>query len=61
MLVHLTGRSPLEARDALLRARGSVKLAVLLLKGYRDADAESALIAACGNLREALARLEAPR
>ena len=58
MLVHLTGRSAVEARDALLRARGSVKLAVLLLRGYRDADAAEALIQSCGNLREALSRLD---
>jgi N-acetylmuramic acid 6-phosphate etherase len=58
MLVHLTGRSTGDTHDALAAAKGSVKLAVLLLKGHGTAAAERALADSRGNLREALARLE---
>ncbi len=58
MLVHLTGCSREEAQAALERARGSVKLAVLLLNGCDVAAAEEALARSGGRLREALARIK---
>jgi N-acetylmuramic acid 6-phosphate etherase len=54
MLVYLTGRQGHEAEAALLRAKGSVKLAVLLLQGYDMEAARTALDRAGGRLREAL-------
>ncbi|MGA7326811.1 MAG: N-acetylmuramic acid 6-phosphate etherase [Rhodomicrobium sp.] len=54
MLMQLTGRDPAEVRNALKRADGSVKLAVLLLRGCEIADAREALDRAGGRLREAL-------
>jgi N-acetylmuramic acid 6-phosphate etherase len=59
MLVHLTGRAPADAHAALIAAKGSVKLAVLLLKDYDGDGAQQALSEAGGNLRDALARLRA--
>jgi N-acetylmuramic acid 6-phosphate etherase len=50
----LTGRSGAEARDALCRADGSVKLAVLLLHGSDLAAARAALDRAGGQLRGAI-------
>jgi len=55
MLIHLTGSSAEEVREALRRARGSVKLALLLLKGCDLKEAERVLDRACGQLRGALA------
>jgi N-acetylmuramic acid 6-phosphate etherase len=57
ILIRLTGRTPLEARGALQRANGSVKLAVLLLHGYGFDDATRALDQADGRLRTALKNL----
>jgi N-acetylmuramic acid 6-phosphate etherase len=50
----LTGRSAPEVRDALARAEGSVKLAVLLLEGCDLETARAALDRAGGQLRAAL-------
>jgi N-acetylmuramic acid 6-phosphate etherase len=54
MLMHLTDRGRAEVRDALQRAGGSVKLAVLLLQGCTVEEAEAALERAGGQLRTAL-------
>jgi N-acetylmuramic acid 6-phosphate etherase len=61
MLTHLTGKSIAEARDALARAEGSVKLAVLLLHGCALEDAKALLDRAGGRLRVALAELRGRR
>jgi N-acetylmuramic acid 6-phosphate etherase len=55
MVMRLTGKSEGEARDALERAGGSVKLAVLLLKGCGLEEAKAVLDSAGGRLRGALA------
>jgi N-acetylmuramic acid 6-phosphate etherase len=55
MLIHLTGSSGEDVREALKRARGSVKLALLLLKGCDLKEAERVLDRAGGQLRAALA------
>lgn len=55
MLLTLTGRSREEVQDALRRAKGSVKLAVLLLHGCDLNEASRALSRAGGQLRGALA------
>jgi N-acetylmuramic acid 6-phosphate etherase len=60
MLSHLTGRSGDEVKQALSRANGNVKLAVLLLKGCSLQDAERTLKRADGRLRAALALLAEP-
>ena len=57
ILMHLTDRSRDEVRDALARADGRVKLAVLLLQGCSPDRAETALAAARGSLRAALAAI----
>jgi N-acetylmuramic acid 6-phosphate etherase len=54
MLVHLTGKSLDAVRDALVRADGSVKLAVLLLQGCAVAEAKALLDRCGGRLRVAL-------
>ena len=54
ILSRLTGRSGEEVRDALSRANGSVKLAVLLLHGCSLDEASGALDRAEGHLRTAL-------
>ena len=54
MLLRLTGRDPQDVRAALEQARGSVKLAVLLLHGCSMQDATRALERAGGRLRTAL-------
>lgn len=54
ILSRLTGRSTEEVTAALLRANGSVKLAVLLLSGCNSDDAASVLDRAGGRLRAAL-------
>ena len=61
MLTHLTGKSAEEARDALTRAEGSVKLAVLLLHGCALEDAKALLERVGGRLRVALAELRGRR
>lgn len=54
MLARLTGRSSGDVRAALEEAKGSVKLAFLLLQGCAPAAAEAALTRAGGQLRVAL-------
>jgi N-acetylmuramic acid 6-phosphate etherase len=61
MLTHLTGKSAAEAREALARAEGSVKLAVLLLHGCALEDARALLERVGGRLRVALAELRGRR
>jgi N-acetylmuramic acid 6-phosphate etherase len=58
MLERLTGRSGGEVHDALGRANGNVKLAVLLLKGFAAPEAQRALDESEGRLRVAIAALE---
>jgi N-acetylmuramic acid 6-phosphate etherase len=60
MLIHLTGHSREDVRDALTRADGSVKLAALLLQGCTSAEAEEALTRADGQLRTALRLVAEP-
>jgi N-acetylmuramic acid 6-phosphate etherase len=55
MVHHLTGGTNDEVRDALALAQGSVKLAVLLLKGCDLEEAERVLDRVGGQLRAALA------
>ena len=61
MLTHLTGRSGKDVRDALARAEGSVKLAVLLLQGCRPEEAKALLDRCGGRLRVAIAELRESR
>lgn len=61
ILVSLTGRGGAEARAALERAGGSVKLAVLLLNGLDEAQAAAVLDQAGGRLRRALALVDQQR
>lgn len=56
MVRHLTGCSADEARAAIERAGGSVKLAVLVVRGLSPDEARRAVEEAGGSLREALAR-----
>ena len=60
ILTRLTGRSGEEARDALRRAEGNVKLAVLLLHGCDVKEATDVLDRAGGQLRAALAHIGKP-
>ena len=55
MLLHLTGKSLPEVRDALNKAKGDVKLAILLAEGYRLEEAKGFLAGAGGRLRDAIA------
>ncbi len=55
MLMQLTGRGRDEVRGALHRAKGSVKLAVMLLNGCDVAEARAFLERSRGHLRAALA------
>jgi N-acetylmuramic acid 6-phosphate etherase len=57
ILMRLTGRSGEQAREALRRANGNVKLAVLLLHGCDVKEATSVLEGAGGQLRAALAAI----
>jgi len=57
MLMHLTRRKEKDVRTALKRTKGSVKLAVLLLKGCELKDAKTLLKRSDGNLRTAIAAL----
>ena len=54
MLMQLTDRPRSEVQDALERAGGSVKVAMLLLQGRSLEEAEAALAGADGQLRAAL-------
>src|SRR5262245_5677578 len=56
MLMHLTGRKQKDVRDALAKADGSIKLAVLLLQGCELKQAKAVLARSKGNLRTAIAR-----
>ncbi|HKA71576.1 MAG TPA: N-acetylmuramic acid 6-phosphate etherase [Xanthobacteraceae bacterium] len=58
MLLKITGRSRDEVREALTRANGSVKLAVMLLHGCDMADATALLDRCGGQLRAALELME---
>lgn len=58
MLQRLTDRSAEEVREALARANGSIKLAVLLLQGSDPAEARSILEETKGSLRDAMAMLD---
>lgn len=60
ILTRLTGRSGEEAREALRRAEGNVKLAVLLLHGCDVKEATDVLDRAGGQLRAALADIGKP-
>lgn len=57
MVAHLTGQPAEHVREALERANGSVKLAVLLLQGYGLDEAEQVLERVDGRLRAALDHL----
>jgi N-acetylmuramic acid 6-phosphate etherase len=59
MLMHLTGRKQRDVRAALAQAEGSIKLAMLLLKGCDLSQAKSVLQRSKGRLRDAIARVEA--
>lgn len=58
MLMHLTGRNAKDTRAALAEAGGSIKLAMLMLKGCDLEEAKSLLKRSKGQLRTAIARLE---
>jgi N-acetylmuramic acid 6-phosphate etherase len=60
ILTRLTGRSGEEAREALRRANGNVKVAVLLLHGCDVKEATDVLDRAGGQLRAALADIGKP-
>jgi N-acetylmuramic acid 6-phosphate etherase len=60
ILTRLTGRSGEEAREALRRANGNVKVAVLLLHGCDVKEATDVLERAGGQLRAALADIGKP-
>jgi N-acetylmuramic acid 6-phosphate etherase len=55
MLMHLTGKSLGQVRDAIEKTHGNIKLAVFVLEGYSVDDAKHLLAQAGGRLREALA------
>jgi N-acetylmuramic acid 6-phosphate etherase len=55
MLRQLTDKNPEEVREALAHAKGSIKLAVLLLQGCDVAEAAAILDKTHGRLREAMA------
>jgi N-acetylmuramic acid 6-phosphate etherase len=55
MLVHLTGKSLGEVREALYKTQGNVKLAVLVAEGAGLEEARQFLAQAGGRLRDAIA------
>ena len=55
MLIHLTGKSLGEVREALRRTDGNVKLAVLVVEGCELEEAKEFLAQAGGRLRDAIA------
>ena len=61
ILGQLTGHSREHVRDALRQAKGSVKLALLLLEGQSLGEAQGALAEAGGDLRAAKTLLEERR
>ena len=58
MLRYLTTRNDAAINNALARANGNVKIAVLLLHGCDPAKAEALLSSCRGRLRAALARMQ---
>ena len=58
MLMHLSGRKQKDVRAALAEAGGSIKLAMLLLKGCDLNEAKSLLKRSKGHLRTAIASLK---
>jgi N-acetylmuramic acid 6-phosphate etherase len=60
MLIHLTGRNAAAAQEALARAEGSVKLALLLMEGCSVELAKDLLVQSGGHLRAALAAYAKP-
>ena len=61
IVAHLTGQDGEPVREALLRAEGNVKLAVLLLQGYELSEAQAVLDHVGGRLRAALDHLAKER
>ena len=61
MLVHLTGKSLGEVREALHKTQGNVKLAVLVAEGSELEEARLYLAQAGGRLRDAIALAEKHR
>ncbi len=61
MLVHLTGKSLGEVREALRKTQGNVKLAVLVAKGSELEESRMFLAQAGGRLRDAIALAEKHR
>ena len=61
MLVHLTGKSLGEVREALRRTDGNVKLAVLVVEGCELEEAKEFLAQTGGRLRDAIALAERRR
>jgi N-acetylmuramic acid 6-phosphate etherase len=61
MLIHLTGRSLSEVREALRSTHGDVKLAVLVAEGCGLEEAKEFLAQAGGRLRDAIALAEKQR
>ena len=61
ILAQLTGHSRDQVRDALRQAKGSVKLALLLLEGRSLDEARGALDTASGDLRAAKTLIEERR
>jgi N-acetylmuramic acid 6-phosphate etherase len=61
ILRELSGRSRVEVREALQRAQGSVKLALLLLEGCDINEATSTLERTGGQLRAAKALIDTGR
>jgi N-acetylmuramic acid 6-phosphate etherase len=61
ILEQLTGHGRDRVRDALRQAKGSIKLAFLLLEGSAADEARAALVEAGGDLRVAKAAIEARR
>ncbi len=59
ILMHLTGGSRDSARNALDRAEGNLKIAILLLEGYAPAEAAAILARAGGRLHAAKRLLDA--
>ena len=61
ILTHLTGADPETARDALQRAGGNVKVALLLLEGCEPAEAAALLEHSGGRLHAAMAARRPPK
>lgn len=61
ILSQLTGHNSIDAREALQRAGGNLKVALLLLKGFEPREAERILAERDGDLRKALSDFPLPR